>query len=286
MDDAGLDAIREMLIIHNNYPHQIQEFFLSLLEVVLRENCFMFQDHFERNYIYINPLYKQYCQLYHRYIDDIIRLSTGPDHNIIMFVAYLNTVVPTLHFTMEHDLETVNFLDVTIKKEGPRLITDLYKKETERNHLLHFSSFHSPSLKNNLPKSKFVRVRRIVSEQQREIQRLDKMQRRFAVREYPRELLEMARTEVESLPQNELRQQRGRRESSRLAFVSKYTTARNNVRKIIRKHWHILQTCASHIQIFSSPLMAYQRGENLQDSLIKADMGASTKSVRRFVRAQ
>lgn len=111
----------------------------------------LYMDHFERKFVYINPLYEQFCQLYHRYIDDIVILGTGWVDNLLLFITYVNSVVPTLHFTITYDVESVSFLDVTMKKKGTRWQTDLYKKDTERNNLLHFSSFHSPSLKNNLP---------------------------------------------------------------------------------------------------------------------------------------
>ncbi|XP_041428149.1 uncharacterized protein LOC121396834 [Xenopus laevis] len=241
-------------------------------------------DNFECKFVYTNTLYQQHCQLYYRYIDDIVMLWTGSEENLLTFVTHLNSRVSTLHFTLTYDAETANFLDVTIKKEGTRLQTDLYKKETERNNLLHFSSFHSPSLKNNLPKSQFMRVRRIVSEQQKEGQRLDEMQKRLEVRGYPKKLLETVRNEVDEIPREELRTKRVKQETSRLAFVSQYTTASNKVKSIINKHWHLLQTYAPHIKTFSEPpLMAYKRGKFFRDTLIKADVGSLIKSGQRFL---
>lgn len=119
-----------------------------------------------------------------------------------------------------------------------------------------------------------MRVRWIVSEPQRECQRLDEMQERFAVRGYPKTLLETVRNEVINIPQDELRAKRVKKESSRVTFVSKYTTASNKLKKMMNKHWYILQTCAPQVKAFSEPpLMAYKRGKKFPGYLGKGRCG-------------
>lgn len=48
---------------------------------------------------------------------------------------------------------------------GNVLDTELYKKETDRNTFLHYSSYHSPALKQSLLYSQLTRVKRICASQ-------------------------------------------------------------------------------------------------------------------------
>ncbi|CAH2223968.1 Hypothetical predicted protein, partial [Pelobates cultripes] len=56
--------------------------------------------------------------------------------------------------------ETIDFLDVRVYTEGLKLAFTLYTKPTDRNTLLHTSSFLSNTLKASLPYSQFLRVYR------------------------------------------------------------------------------------------------------------------------------
>ncbi|XP_041429845.1 uncharacterized protein LOC121397297 [Xenopus laevis] len=306
MHDDGIQAISIVLQDDSEYSYEAKEFFLALLNIVLRDNYFLFQDNFflqqqgtamgsnvaptyanlymdffERTYVYTNSDFVEHCQLYRRYIDDIIMLWTGTIESLVAFCDHLNSVVPTIKFTIIHDLLRINFLDVWIMKKNSGLQTDLYKKETDRNSLLHYTSFHPPALKNNLPKTQFMRVKRVVSEQENEYKRTEEMRKRFSQRGYPKTLLNSCIQDIREISQNEQRKQK---DTDRLAFVSKFSVASNGLRKIIQKHWHILQTCAPHIPAFvKAPMMAYQRGKNFRDILIKADIGPTNKGTQRFL---
>ncbi|OCT80164.1 hypothetical protein XELAEV_18026979mg [Xenopus laevis] len=99
-------------------------------------------------------------------------LWTGTVKSLMAFCEHLNTVVPTIKFTVTHDLKRINFLDVWIEKDNTRFVTDLYKKETDRNSLLHYTSLHPPTMRNTLPKTQFIRVKHIVSDTHNEYDRL------------------------------------------------------------------------------------------------------------------
>ncbi|OCT80567.1 hypothetical protein XELAEV_18027379mg [Xenopus laevis] len=214
-------------------------------------------------HVYTNSSYIHYCQLYKRYIDDIIMIWTGTIESLMGFCGQLNSAVPTIKFTMIHDPVRINFLDVTIQKENGYLKTDLYKKETDHNSLLQYSSFHPPSLKNNLPKTQCKRVKRITTDEHKGNIRMEEMKNRFLQRGYPEALLDACMQEVKDIPKNKLIEQKEKKETQRLAFVSKFNVASNNICKIITKHWHILQRCVPHVPAFVEfPLMAYQRGSS------------------------
>jgi len=85
-----------------------------------------------------------------RYIDDIILLLPS-DINILTLTTALNSFHPTLRFTFQHSLTTIDFLDLTIFK-GERFnrqqLLDIktYQKPQNKYQYLHFSSNHPPSV--------------------------------------------------------------------------------------------------------------------------------------------
>ncbi|XP_073505335.1 uncharacterized protein [Phyllobates terribilis] len=87
-------------------------------------------------------------------------------------------------------LSLINFLDTLVIKDDQGLLkTDIYRKPTDRNTLLHFSSNHPESVKRAIPKSQFQRVKRIVTDTTLRDQRLREMSTKFQERGYPPQLL-------------------------------------------------------------------------------------------------
>ena len=60
-----------------------------------------------------------------------------------MFLEFLNCYHPTIKFTTNYSREEINSLDVSVKKKGNQLVTDLYIiKATDTHKYLHASSCH------------------------------------------------------------------------------------------------------------------------------------------------
>lgn len=97
-----------------------------------------------------NPHLK-YISNWTRYIDDIFFVWSGSAEELASFHSFINTNSCNLKFTMEHDTQTMNFLDILIYRESNKLCSTLYRKSTDRNSILHGKSFHPVSLKRSLP---------------------------------------------------------------------------------------------------------------------------------------
>ena len=69
-----------------------------------------------------------------------------------------------IKYTYSYSTSTVNMLDVkvTLNSDGT-ISTELYYKPTAAHQYLHNSSYHQPHLIKSIPKSQFIRVRRICS---------------------------------------------------------------------------------------------------------------------------
>ena len=67
-----------------------------------------------------------------------------------------------IKFTYNISEKAVNFLDtIIVLEQNGDLTTTLFSKPTASHLYLHSSSFHPPHLIKSLPKSQFIRIRRI-----------------------------------------------------------------------------------------------------------------------------
>ena len=102
--------------------------------------------------------------LWFRYIDDILMVWTHGNEKLESFMAYLNSIHPTIKFTSKRSTISIPFLDVKILLENGKIETDLYCKPTDKQYLLHSSSHPYHTKKSILLYSVALRlVRRICS---------------------------------------------------------------------------------------------------------------------------
>ena len=89
----------------------------------------------------------------------------GSEEQLLNFMKKINSIHPTIKFTCSYNLveRSTNFLDlkITITDEG--IITDLYRKETDRVQYLLPTSCHPSHIFNNVPYSLALRLVRICS---------------------------------------------------------------------------------------------------------------------------
>ena len=71
----------------------------------------------------------------------------------------------SIKFDYKASKDHVVFLDTEIYLPDGKLHTKIYRKETDRQHYLHIKSEHAKSLKDSLPYSQVIRIKRISSNQ-------------------------------------------------------------------------------------------------------------------------
>jgi len=95
-----------------------------------------------------------------------------------------------LKFTHEHNLKSINFLDVQVSlSESNKIITCLYTKPMSKHMYLHAHSDHPAHLKNSLFYSQGLRVVRICSEFTDRLKALCLLYEKFVVRDYTQNIL-------------------------------------------------------------------------------------------------
>jgi len=78
--------------------------------------------------------------IFYRYVDDIIVLA--PSSHIKFILQCFNSYHNRINFTLEEGNNGINFLDITIIKNGNSLIFDWYRKSTWSGRYLNYLSHH------------------------------------------------------------------------------------------------------------------------------------------------
>ncbi|CAJ0965680.1 unnamed protein product [Ranitomeya imitator] len=309
--DGGLRAINRMLDARQ-YTPEGKSFLLTMLEIILRRNYFLFGDAFytqkqgtamganmapsyanlvmevlEEDLVYVSHHFR-YVLGWWRYIDDVFLLWTGTETELDEFHSYLNTVDLTIKFTLVKSWTEIQFLDVLVEQKNGQLITTLYVKDTDRNNLLLYDSQHPCSMKRSIPLSQLLRVRRIVRDEDTVDTTIDQLIKKFLNRGYPKRLLEQTKKKVMEKDRLQLicRESYGRnkRTLNRVPFVSTYSEESREISNIIKKHWTMLGRCLPNVPEFKMPpLYSYKRSRNIKDIIIRSDIGPKRKDTQRYL---
>ena len=103
-------------------------------------------------------------QLYGRYIDDCIVGTSSTREKLNQFITAVNSFHPALKYTWEISDTSVAFLDIKVSIEGNGLCTSVHYKPTDSHSYLMYTSSHPSHVKNSIPYSQFLRLRRLCSD--------------------------------------------------------------------------------------------------------------------------
>ena len=245
----------------------------------------LFMGKFEEDFVYNNNPFSTLIRCWFRFIDDVFCIFTGSSDELQEFKSYINSRMPTIKFTLEQSQESISFLDVVVKKTD-QLETRVYRKETDRNSFLDFSSYHPPGLKKGLPYSQMVRIKRICSSENTFEEQATDLCSRFTAKGYKKEILSNALQRARDLDRNTLLTPKPSKSrlSNRIVCATTFSPVSNDIRQCIDKHWHILSSDPSVGHVFKErPMFAHKRANIgkcvLRDTLVRADLYNPPKHV-------
>ena len=150
--------------------------------------------------IFMAKLDKQVMEVTDRLFPDENKISSSSDSLMTYFsfseetvkelhlwLDVINSIYSSIKFTINHTSKTkydhcdddakekIQFLDTQVEIKNNKIITDLYKKPTDRNMYLLPSSCHVASLSENIPYLLCLRIIRICSEPETRDQRLSEL---------------------------------------------------------------------------------------------------------------
>ncbi len=147
-----------------------------------------------------NP--EEVFDIYLRFIDDIFATTNHRREDLNTYIDKLNKFHPKIKFEFANSLTEVNFLDVKIYKHNNKLETTLYTKPTDRKKYLHYTSAHTKPNKTGIPKSQFIRLRRIISNEQEFDKQIQILENKFVERGYPKKLINNAKEYIKQTPRS------------------------------------------------------------------------------------
>ncbi|XP_072010737.1 uncharacterized protein [Engystomops pustulosus] len=181
----------------------------------------------------------------------------------------------------------VDFLDLKISIENNHLCTDLHRKDTATNSLLHFQSFHPKHLKTGIPVGQFIRLRRNCTLDDNFKSNALDLTSRFRNRQYPKRVISQAYQRARNSSRSDLLTPKKARTPPQLGIYTMYNNQWGDIWKILNKNWYILNT-ESRLQPFidKKPKLVAKRARNLKDQLMKSHFVRPSKPLGRGLRLQ
>ena len=185
----------------------------------------------------------------------------------------------TIRFTSSYSRTGAVFLDMKVSIKDNKICTTLYSKPVDTHTYLHASSFHSRSTLLSLPKTQFIRLRRLCSSLSDYRQHSEKFVDFFLQRGYKRNQLQKFSTEVADMQRDEL-----------LTPKPRPKPDDNPARTVLSIAWHprlhFLQRSLHHTysrfttqyetlkRTFPEPpIVAFRKNRSLRDILVHARHG-------------
>jgi len=218
-----------------------------------------------------------FAGFYKRFIDDIFLLWQGSREQLDEFISYMNSIHPTIKFSSSFDFEKreITFLDVSIRIEDGKIITDLFRKPTAAIQYLLPGSCHPPHITKNIPFSLGYRLLRICSHHTTFLKRLAELREMLIQREYRPRVIDAAFEKLKCLDRDVALQrvERRKNKTDKVTFVIKFDPRLPSVSQIVNKHFKIMKTDPHLNRVFASGVqVAYSRHKNLKDLLCKSTL--------------
>ena len=270
------------------------ETLLRLAELVLTLNCFSFAGNYYKQIngvamgtkmgpSYANlfvgyvehQFFNQYDgpkpDFYGRYIDDCIGAISSSREELNRFITSVNSFHPALKYTWEISETSLAFLDIKVSINGNGLRTSVHYKPTDSHSYLLHSSSHPSHVKNAIPYSQFLRLRRLCSDDSDFSNKSQEMCQFFEKRGYPASVIQTAHHRAQQTDRQSALQTSQKEKNDKIPFTLTFHPHNNPVKAIILNNFKILQNDPETSAIFSQPpLISFKRDKNVGNFLVKS----------------
>ncbi|CAJ0962602.1 unnamed protein product [Ranitomeya imitator] len=291
----GMEAV-SFFLSNTDIDDQFCRFLLSLLEFALSHNFFIFKKAlylqlqgtamgaaFAPSYaclflglwerkIFITdatPLSSNIL-MWARYIDDVFAIWQGTEKDLLKFIDELNVNDFNIKLTCHYSRERVDFLDVCIQRDGDGFLqSDLHRKTTSVNSLLHSTSAHPKHLKNSIPYGQLLRAKRICSEDSLYQKQAEDISHRFMDRGYSSRTIRRCRRRASRVDRASLfGTKRESQTPTEVRFIATFSNKSREFKEILGKYWPIIKQDSVLTKCLTNiPSVTYRRNKNLRDLL-------------------
>ncbi|CAJ0927825.1 unnamed protein product [Ranitomeya imitator] len=232
----------------------------------------LFMESWERQIFFVNPIaYIEKVLFWVRFIDDILMIWQGSEQDLLAFLDILNNNTMNIKLTCKYSQVSLDFLDIQITKGSDGFLeTNVFRKDTAVNSLLHASYSHPKSLIEGIPTGQFIRIKIICSNDKFFSEQADNLSSRFEDRGYSRHSIKRGLHKVKRMTSSALMKTKTKPVvEQKVRFISTYTEQLNQMREVLKKYWPLLQTdkdLTKYLPMY--PSITYRRSSNLKDLLV------------------
>lgn len=181
--------------------------------------------------------------------------------------------------------QSIPFLDTSCRIIDGKIVTDLFRKETDRNQYLLPSSCHPTQVTQNIPYSLALRIVRICTLIEDREKRFLELKTLLLSRDYKPKMIDSAIERARNVPRDQaLKKVSKEKATKRPVFVIHFDPRLPSISEIVRKHWRTMTKDPRLKEIFPvPPMVAYKRPKNIRDTLIRSKVpkAAQTRSKRK-----
>ena len=216
---------------------------------------------------YIYPYIKNKAKMFLRFTDNLFMIWTGSEQELLDFMSDLNKKHSSIKFEFKYSQRKIEFLDVLFCKDHNNMHqTTIYRKQTDRQNYLDARSEHSTLLKDSIPYSQSLRIKRICSSQQEFLNHTAKMINQFQKSGYDRSLIEQQINKSNLQGREQLLKAKKKETATNIPLSLKYNRTLPKIKEIVMKPWNLLHIKPNLAEIFQNPpILAFRRNKNLRD---------------------
>ena len=224
---------------------------------------------------YIGPV----PDLYKRFIDDVFGVSSDSQQDLQSFIDFVSSYHPAIKYTFNITQEKLSFLDIECSIQDGKITTSVFYKPTDAHCYLNYASCHPQACKNAIPKSQFLRLRRICSDDSDFHQQSNKMKSFFVKRGYPTRVLNKAISSVSQVNRTSALEPKTQSSSDRVPLVLTYHPHNTAIQNILIKNFRSIVLEDQHMaEVFNSPpLTAFRKGKSLRQHLVTSSFKSAAR---------
>ena len=248
----------------------------------------IFMDNFETKLL--NDYFKKSGKrplIWFRFIDDIFFIWNDDQQSLNDFLNFcqnysdLKKMKSKIKFEVCQSIERVNFLDVTVSIKEGTLATTVFSKPTDAHIYLNATSCHPEHMIKNIPKSQFLRLRKLCSDTTDYLSKSNKYIQFFVSRGYDYSYLKSLSKDMLSLSQKELltRQPTKKHSDSKSILVTTWHPALKSLKSILDRSYTIIENDSYLRKIFpQKPIIAYRKMKSIKNYIVRTDINKKETS--------
>ena len=189
-------------------------------------------------------------KIFKRFLDDLFLVICGNSKTLHLIFDEINNIHPNIKFTINHTsieesdpcecprMNSIPYLDTMLSIKSGKIISDLYKKSTDRIQYLLPSSCHPSFVTKSVTFSLAIRIVRICTETHTRDRRLEELKQCLLTRNYDLQLINTGIERARSIPRDTALKKVIRKKNKDCpTFVINFDPRLPKVNEIVQNHW-------------------------------------------------